>query len=152
MQIFVDEYYEINKDECLQIYFSNNNIEDQILLKQLIVTLVKSDIKTLENDITNNWLDYKDVIKYFKEINNKKLLNSSIDLVQSLEFNKNKTPSFYKKNWIRLFAVRLVNNQIIITGGLIKHSNRIENTDIGYNQFYILNETIEFCKRKLKLK
>jgi len=151
LQIFVDDYYEINKFEGLHNYFSNYNIEDRILIKQLIVTLVKTDIKTLENDIFNNWLEYKEVIKYFKEISNKELLNSSVNLVQSLELNKDKIPSFYNKNWIRLFAVKLIHNQIIITGGLIKHSNRIEKTDIGYNQFQILNETIEFSKQKFRI-
>lgn len=153
LQLFVDTYLHIYKNEGLIFYFKNDfDVENKILLKQKIVSLIKTDVKLLSKEIENEWGNYSEVLKLFKEINNKEILGSVNDNAQSLEYNKkNIDKAKYQKNWIRLFAVELLSNKIIITGGLIKHSNKIESTDIGFNEFYILDNVLEYCNQNIIL-
>jgi hypothetical protein len=136
-------------EEGLKFYGYNiNDWENQKhnrLFLESIIEDIKEDVEIFDENIKFNY-SKNDIFDLFTDFEKNEVKN-----IRKVEIDHDKLVN-YKKDWIRLYGIKIDNNQIIISGGLIKLTNKMQGIYPGKIEDDKLNDALNFFEKKINNK
>jgi len=136
-----------NEHKYSGFYYFRKKYENDKQCKRRIAEDSIYSVKKLVNLIKETASNNENLMQYFTEMKVHTIINNKVNTYKTNHSHSFKY-DYYKINniskWLRIYAVTTNKKDLIITGGYLKPSKKIQETYVGSNELYKIQLTYEY--------